>query len=81
MKFARYLPPLPPSVASLVRQRPRASSSPDESMRPEEMIDAGQDVIDESASESAQNNVLRAYRDQLVQILNDDEVRAALTSQ
>ena len=36
------------------------------------------DVIDERASESAQNNVLRAYKAQLTQILNDPEVCASL---
>lgn len=36
------------------------------------------DVIDEQASESPQNNVLRAYKAQLQQILNDPEVREAL---
>ncbi|QSX30416.1 MULTISPECIES: hypothetical protein [Shewanella] len=34
------------------------------------------DVIDEKASESPQNNVLRAYRDQLQQIFADPELRA-----
>lgn len=36
------------------------------------------DVIEESASESPQNNVIRAYRDQLQQMFNDPEVQAAL---
>jgi hypothetical protein len=39
---------------------------------------AGRDVIDESASESPQNNILRAYRDQLIEILNDEEVVEAM---
>jgi hypothetical protein len=33
------------------------------------------DVVDEKASESPQNNVLRAYKAQLDQIINDPEVR------
>ena len=37
------------------------------------------DVIEESASESPQNNVLKAYREQLQQIFNDVEVKRALT--
>jgi hypothetical protein len=37
------------------------------------------DVIEESASESPQNNVMRAYRDQLQQIFNDPEVKKALS--
>ncbi|MCW8832636.1 MAG: hypothetical protein OQK09_12950 [Colwellia sp.] len=37
------------------------------------------DVIEEKASESPQNNVLRAYRDQLIDIFNDEEVKKALT--
>jgi hypothetical protein len=36
------------------------------------------DVIEESASESAQNNILRAYRAQIIQILNDEEVKKSL---
>lgn len=36
------------------------------------------DVVEESASESPQNNVMRAYRDQLQQIFNDPEVQKAL---
>ncbi len=36
------------------------------------------DVIEESSTESPQNNVLRAYRDQLQQILGDDRVENAL---
>ena len=36
------------------------------------------DVIEESASESPQNNVMRAYRAQLEQIFNDPEVQEAL---
>lgn len=38
----------------------------------------GRDVIEETASESPQNNVLRAYRDQLLEMFNDPDVRAAL---
>lgn len=33
------------------------------------------DVIDEKAGESPQNNVLNAYKAQIQQILNDDEIR------
>ncbi|MCG9651242.1 hypothetical protein L1D54_22255 [Vibrio brasiliensis] len=36
------------------------------------------DVIEEKADESPQNNVLRAYRDQLVEIVTDPEIQAAL---
>jgi len=36
------------------------------------------DVIEEKASESPQNNVLRAYRDQLIDIFNDEDVKKAL---
>jgi hypothetical protein len=36
------------------------------------------DVIEETASESPQNNVIRAYRDQLQQMFNDPEVQKAL---
>lgn len=36
------------------------------------------DVIEESASESPQNNVLRAYRDQLIEMITDPEIQAAL---
>jgi len=39
---------------------------------------AERDVIDEKATESPQNNILRAYRDQIKQILNDPEVKNAL---
>ncbi len=38
------------------------------------------DVINESSSESAQNNVLRAYKDQIQQILNDDELKAYVSN-
>lgn len=38
------------------------------------------DIVDETASESPQNNVLRAYRDQLTQIFNDEDVRAAFAA-
>lgn len=37
------------------------------------------DVVDESAKESPQNNVLRAYREQLKQILNDPDIEKSLT--
>jgi len=37
------------------------------------------DVIDEKASESPQNNILRAYRAQLQQILNDRDLQNVLT--
>lgn len=40
---------------------------------------AGRDVIEEEASESPQNKVLQAYREQLIEILSDKEVKAALT--
>lgn len=36
------------------------------------------DVIDEAADESPQNNILRAYRDQLIEIVTDPEIQAAL---
>lgn len=36
------------------------------------------DVVEESAKESPQNNVLRAYREQLKQILNDPELKKSL---
>ena len=36
------------------------------------------DVIEESANESPQNNVLRAYRDQLEQMFNDPQIKEAL---
>ncbi|WP_394497127.1 hypothetical protein [Shewanella sp. ENK2] len=36
------------------------------------------DVIDEKADESPQNNVLRAYRDQLLQILSDPALKAQI---
>lgn len=39
---------------------------------------AGRDVIEEKSDESPQNNVLRAYRDQLLEILNDPEVKDAI---
>jgi len=39
---------------------------------------SARDVIEEKASESPQNNVLRAYRDQLIDIFNDEDVKKAL---
>jgi hypothetical protein len=42
---------------------------------------SGRDVIDEKASESPQNNILRAYRDQLVEILSDQEVKNSLVGE
>jgi len=39
------------------------------------------DIIDEKADESPQNNILRAYRDQLQEILNDQIVAEALRHQ
>ena len=39
------------------------------------------DIIDEKADESPQNNILRAYRNQLQEILNDKRVVSALLSQ
>jgi len=39
------------------------------------------DVIEEKSSESPQNNILRAYRDQLRQIVDDPEVRNTLARQ
>ncbi len=36
------------------------------------------DVIEEKADESPQNNVLRAYRDQIIEIVTDPEIQAAL---
>ncbi|KGY11790.1 hypothetical protein NM22_14100 [Vibrio tubiashii] len=36
------------------------------------------DVIDEKADESPQNNVLRAYRDQLIEIVTDPDIQSAL---
>ncbi len=36
------------------------------------------DVIEEKADESPQNNILRAYHDQLLQIITDQEVKEAL---
>ena len=36
------------------------------------------DVIEEKSSESPQNNVLRAYRDQLIDIFNDEDVKKSL---
>ncbi|GAA5218149.1 hypothetical protein ACFSJ3_14940 [Corallincola platygyrae] len=39
---------------------------------------AGRDVIEEKADESPQNNILRAYRAQLVEIFSDPEVKDAL---
>lgn len=40
---------------------------------------SGRDVIDEKANESPQNNILRAYREQLIEILSDPEVKNSLT--
>ncbi|WP_060988837.1 hypothetical protein [Photobacterium leiognathi] len=40
---------------------------------------AGRDVIEEKGDESPQNNVLRAYREQLVEIFSDPEVKSKLT--
>ncbi|WP_444915315.1 hypothetical protein [Microbulbifer sp. TRSA007] len=40
---------------------------------------AERDVVDEQASESPQNNILRAYKAQLDQIVNDEEVRNAVS--
>lgn len=37
-------------------------------------------MIDEKASQSPQNNILQAYRDQLMEILSDPEVMEALRS-
>lgn len=39
------------------------------------------DIIDEKADESPQNNILRAYRDQLQEILTDQKVVGALRHQ
>jgi len=39
---------------------------------------SGRDVIDEKADQSHQNLILMAYREQLNEILNDPEVKAAL---
>jgi hypothetical protein len=39
---------------------------------------SGRDVVDEEATESPRNHILRAYRDRLVGILEDAEVRQAL---
>lgn len=41
----------------------------------------GRDIIDEKTDESPQNNILRAYRDQLQEILNDQMVVGALRHQ
>ncbi|WP_444937070.1 hypothetical protein ACJJIW_08175 [Microbulbifer sp. JMSA004] len=40
---------------------------------------AERDVVDEQASESPQNNILRAYKAQLDQIVNDEEIRNAVS--
>lgn len=40
---------------------------------------AERDVVDEQANESPQNNILRAYKAQLDQIVNDEEVRNAVS--
>jgi len=42
---------------------------------------AGRDVVDQQASQSPQNQILMAYRDQLAEILNDPEVKQALTAE
>jgi hypothetical protein len=42
---------------------------------------AGRDVIDQQASQSPQNNILMAYRDQLSEILNDPDVKKALAGE
>lgn len=39
---------------------------------------AGRDIIEEKSSESPQNNVLRAYKAQLLEILNDPEIKHAI---
>jgi hypothetical protein len=39
---------------------------------------AGRDVVDQEWTESPQNHILMAYRDQLAEILNDPEVKQAL---
>lgn len=39
---------------------------------------AGRDVIEETADESPQNNVLRAYKAQLLEILNDPVIKNAI---
>ena len=39
---------------------------------------AERDVIEEQADQSAQNNILEAYRNQLVQVFDDPEIRAAI---
>ncbi len=41
---------------------------------------AGRDVVDAEADQSYQNHILPAYREQLAQILNDPEVKQALTA-
>lgn len=41
---------------------------------------AERDVVDAEADQSYQNHILLAYRDQLAQILNDPEVKQALTA-
>ena len=42
---------------------------------------AGRDVIEQEASQSPQNHILMAYRNQLAEILNDPEVKRALTGE
>jgi hypothetical protein len=39
---------------------------------------SGKDIVDEKADDSPRNGILRAYRDRLVKILEDAEVRQAL---
>lgn len=41
---------------------------------------AARDVVDEQASQSPQNHILMAYRDRLAKILEDPDVRAALSA-
>ncbi|WP_035385412.1 hypothetical protein [Ferrimonas futtsuensis] len=40
----------------------------------------GRDVVEEKSDESPQNNILRAYRDQLIEILTDPEVQQSLSN-
>ena len=39
---------------------------------------AGRNVIEEKSDESPQNNILRAYKAQLLEILNDPEIKNAI---
>ncbi|MBT4051440.1 MAG: hypothetical protein HOE59_06960, partial [Euryarchaeota archaeon] len=39
---------------------------------------AERDVIDEEANDSPQNKILAAYRDQLIDIFDDSDIRAAI---